>query len=356
MSPFQLTAIILSLFGTLFVVIKLIRHPHWAIRFFDFPQVQVLALAAVILVVDLVVFDFTEWYEWIISGLLGASIVYQITIILPYTILYPKQSRSVTKKAGQEHISILVSNVYMKNRAYQRLIQLVESKDPDILITLETDSKWEKALVKIETDYPYTAKIPQDNMYGMHVYSKWPLGNLRIRYLIEEKVPSVTAEVRMPSGRTFILYAVHPKPPSPTENEESLERDGELYLVGREISGIDRPVIIAGDLNDVAWSHSTRLFQKISKLLDPRIGRGFFNTFHSGSRILRWPLDHIFHSNHFGVSRIERLPHIGSDHFPFFIDLAIAENSDPAWLPADPDDEEKKSADETIRKARLKNS
>ena len=356
MTHYQLTAIILSLFGILFVAIKLIRYPHWAIRFFDFPQVQVLALAVMILVVDIFVFDFTEWYDWIIFGLLGASIVYQITIILPYTILYPKQSGSVTKKAGQEHISILVSNVYMKNRAYQRLIQLVESNDPDILITLETDLQWEKALGKIEGDYPFTAKIPQENMYGMHVYSKWPLDHLRIRYLIEDEVPSVTAEVRMPSGKSFVLYAVHPKPPSPTENEESLERDGELYMVGREISGIDRPVIIAGDLNDVAWSHSTRLFQKISKLLDPRIGRGFFNTFHTGNRLLRWPLDHIFHSKHFGVSRIERLPHIGSDHFPIIIDLVIADDNDPAWLPPDPDDEEKREATETIHKARLKNS
>jgi len=37
--------------------------------------------------------------------------------------------------------------------------------------------------------------------------------------------------------------------------------------------------------------------------------------------LLRWPLDHFFHSAHFRVVRIKRLTDIGSDHFPMFIEL-----------------------------------
>ena len=58
-------------------------------------------------------------------------------------------------------------------------------------------------------------------------------------------------------------------------------------------------------------------------MLDPRRGRGFFNTFHADHWCCRYPLDHIFHSAHFTVSRIERMPHIGSDHFPMLIDLRL---------------------------------
>jgi hypothetical protein len=76
-----------------------------------------------------------------------------------------------------------------------------------------------------------------------------------------------------------------------------------------------------GDLNDVAWSRTTRLFQRISGLLDPRVGRMYVNTFHADYPLLRWSLDHIFHSTDFALVEMKRLPHVGSDHFPVYVAL-----------------------------------
>ena len=76
-----------------------------------------------------------------------------------------------------------------------------------------------------------------------------------------------------------------------------------------------------GDLNDVAWSRTTRLFQRISGLLDPRVGRRYVNTFHADYPLLRWSLDHVFHSTDFALVAMQRLPHIGSDHFPIYVVL-----------------------------------
>ena len=76
-----------------------------------------------------------------------------------------------------------------------------------------------------------------------------------------------------------------------------------------------------GDLNDVAWSRTTRLFQRISGLLDPRVGRHYINTFHADYPLLRWSLDHVFHSTDFALVDMQRLAHIGSDHFPVYVVL-----------------------------------
>ena len=60
---------------------------------------------------------------------------------------------------------------------------------------------------------------------------------------------------------------------------------------------------------------------EISDFLDPRKGRGFFNTFHAGYFFMRGPLDHLFHSHGFTVKRIKRLEKYGSDHFALLTEL-----------------------------------
>src|SRR5690606_36106196 len=120
-------------------------------------------------------------------------------------------------------------------------------------------------------------------------------------------------------------------------------RDAELLLVGREAANAQQPVVVAGDLNDVAWSYTTSLFQKISRLMDPRIGRGLYNTFHAEYPFLRFPVDHVFHSSSFRVVEMKRLPYFGSDHFPILSVLAYEPDRLHAPEPPqkDPDDQQK---------------
>ncbi len=64
-------------------------------------------------------------------------------------------------------------------------------------------------------------------------------------------------------------------------------------------------------------------------------------------RFLRWPLDHIFHSNDFALVAIERLPDVGSDHFAMYYCFALSPAaSGEAPPPASSDD--LAEAEETI--------
>ena len=155
----------------------------------------------------------------------------------------------------------------------------------------------------------------------MHLYSKLELIDPEVKYLLIDDIPSIHTQLRLPNDEVIWLYCLHPMPPSPTEADKSTTRDAELLMVGRHINENNQTAILAGDLNDVAWSKTTLMFQRISGLLDPRIGRFFINTFHVNYPFLRWALDHIFHSPCFTLVNIERLPSIGSDHFPVMTTL-----------------------------------
>ena len=211
----------------------------------------------------------------------------------------------------------------MHNKNSEKCINLVNKLNPDLLLLVETDHWWHQEIQTIQPKYPFSVTIPLDNTYGMLLYSKFELSNERIDYLVESHVPSIHAVVKVDHDLEIKLHCLHPAPPSPTENESSIERDAELLLVAKKVDANNIPTIVMGDLNDVAWSSTTRLFQKISGLLDPRIGRGFFNTYHASYPLLRWPLDHIFHSNHFKLAHIKREENIDSDHFPIYVELSL---------------------------------
>ncbi|UAB83794.1 endonuclease/exonuclease/phosphatase family protein [Zunongwangia sp. SCSIO 43204] len=301
------------------------RFDQWWVRGFDFPRIQISVCIVITLILCAFFYDFSETWHYVATVLLFLSLIYQAIKIFPYTVLSKKQVIKFKGKAEDATISILVSNVLTPNKHPEKLVALVKKRQPDILLTLESDKRWEKALEEIEDDYKYTVKVPLDNLYGMHLYSKLELIDADVHYLVQEDIPSIHGYVKLRNGTKLKMHCLHPMPPSPTESYTSTNRDAEILMLGRDLSPEDRKVLVFGDLNDVAWSRTTKLFQQMSGLMDPRIGRGFFNTFHAGYRLFRWPLDHVFHSKDFTLIEIAREKSIGSDHFPMYIKL----NYDP---------------------------
>ncbi|WP_242929164.1 endonuclease/exonuclease/phosphatase family protein [Pontibacter vulgaris] len=333
---------LLTCFLVLVTVLPLWRHEAWWVRGLDFPRLQFIIFAILLLASDGMLLNFSDYDTWALTGTAAICFVYHGGWILPYTRLYPTEVKWARPKNRANKISILTANVLTPNRNTDALIGLVENYKPDVLVTLETDAWWQEKLAVLESNYTYSIKCPQDNLYGMHVYSKLPLEDSAIQYLVEPDVPSIHSLVVLPSGIKVRMHFLHPAPPSPTENPESTERDAELLVVAKSVANEAIPIIVTGDLNDVAWSETTRLFRKISGLLDPRVGRGMFNTFHANYPFARWPLDHLFHSDHFTLCKIKRLPYFGSDHFPVFVELAYDafHGADQEGIEADTEDHE----------------
>ncbi|MDO9552116.1 MULTISPECIES: endonuclease/exonuclease/phosphatase family protein [Rhodonellum] len=257
----------------------------------------------------------------LIISLLTISLVLQISKIIFYTPFYPSQAKKSVVTTDENRFSLLVTNVRMDNTEIGAFTNLITRWDPDIILITEPDDVWAKGLLDLDEKYPYFIKEPLSNTYGMILYSKLPLSEKKTRYLVSDEIPSIATKITLRTGNEIMLYGLHPEPPKP--GTDTYERDTEILIVGQEIKGSSIPVIVAGDLNDVAWSYTSELFQKYAELVDPREGVGMFNTYNARFPLFRYPLDHVFYSKEFGLTRMELLEDIGSDHFPVFIELTF---------------------------------
>ena len=304
-------------------ILPFIQNQHWVFRVPEFLKLQILVLQ-VISFSALFFLTKREIWFWIIQSTQLILIIYHLYILARYTKFWrtPQVQKS---KSDSDKIKIIACNIYQYNKDHNRFINLINKEDPDLFLTMESDSNWEKALRVLESNYPNFQKVTLDNTYGMHFYTRLKVITASTHYFIADDIPSIEAELETKDGHRFIFFGVHPPPPSPTEEENSKERDGDLLSVAKRVRDYKLPVVVVGDFNNVAWAKSSILFRKTSELIDARIGRGVLSTFHAKYWFFRVPLDLLFHSPKVFIDKLNILPDIGSDHFPvsctFHIDI-----------------------------------
>jgi endonuclease/exonuclease/phosphatase (EEP) superfamily protein YafD len=340
---------VLAVFLVAITVMPFLPIAHGIVRIGDFPRQQILVLALGCLVLSLAsggaLFD-----RPIFPIVFAAVALLQAWFIAEFTHLWRKESKAFDPSVDQgKRFRLVATNVKMSNRNYAAHIDIVTKSDPDILILMETDDAWLEGMREVLDRYPYRLEQPQDNAYGMALASKFRLDDGSVQDLLTEGVPSIFATVVLEESLRFRLYSIHPEPPVPHRGTEG--RDGETALISlaaREESGA---LIVTGDLNDVAWSKTTRRFRRISRLLDPRVGRRMVNTFDARFWFMRWPLDHLFHSAHFRLIDMHRLDPGGSDHFPVQFDLVLCPDPKAESGPDQADEGDLDRARDLVRQA-----
>ncbi|WP_317172979.1 endonuclease/exonuclease/phosphatase family protein [Faecalibacter rhinopitheci] len=281
----------------------------------------------------------------VILILLGLCTIYLAWVIIPYTPLGKQMIDKVTLDKDEKPFNLLVSNVYQDNTDYHKLVNLINKNNPDIVFLLETNKAWMENIREATDEFPYKIEVPLENTYGLLFYSKLPIRFHEVNYLISTEIPSIIVDVEY-NNEIVRLYGLHPTPPVPQENEESTERDAEILITGKAAKEYGKACIVFGDMNDVAWSRTTKLFLKTSQMLDPRRGRGMYNTFHEKYWFLRWPLDHYFLSSQFRLVDMKIEDSVGSDHFPISISVVLRKDDTSGEMELDT--EEKQEVEEKI--------
>ena len=256
----------LTIFSVLLILLSVLpffKNQHWVFRVPEFMKIQILFLQGIVFSAT-VFFVAKDLWLWIINAIQFGLMVYHLYILIRYTKFFKK--KVVHKKsAASATVKVISSNVYQFNKDFAKMHRLIEKHSPDIFITMESNSDWEQANRSLEKVYPFTEKITLENTYGMHLYSKIPFVKSTVHYFVADDVPSIEAQFKTADGHDFVVFAVHPPPPSPTEEKTSKERDGDLLCVAKKIKEHHIPSLVIGDFNTVAWSVTSILFRKTSE-------------------------------------------------------------------------------------------
>lgn len=310
----ELSLTIFSGLLILFSVLPFSQNQHWIFRAAEFVKLQLLCLQTIVFIASFF-FISDAASLWILQSMQLTLMGYHVFILMRYTKFWRNRTFNRSEHSSGK-IKIISCNVYQFNKEYDRFIELIKKEQPDIFLTIESNAAWEQAMRPLEEAYPEHEKVSLENTYGMHLYTRLKVLKMRTHYFVSDDLPSIEAELETEDGYRFVFFGVHPPPPSPTEEENSKERDGDLLSVAKRVRDYELPVVITGDFNNVAWARSSILFKKTSKLIDARIGRGILSTFHAKYWFFRVPLDLLFHSSSVFIDQLFIYPSIGSDHFP----------------------------------------
>lgn len=319
----QIIALLLATFS-IFSIFRDTENRY--LKLLDFPRIQFFVASLIFLAIGAIVIKNWQWFDYLLLLALFCGLLVNGYYLINYTKLV---SEDVPTAKGIKNtdfsFSLLIANVKMNNRTAQPLLNLIKKKNPDLLLAMEVDEWWDQQFKSLKKEYPYSISRINSVAYGMILFSKYPMKSIEINYLQNEKVPSFESIVTLTDGKNISFHGVHPVPPTHFKKlpDNKGQQETALKKIGRKLMSNKYPSLIAGDMNDVVWSHVDELTETNKILKDVRVGRGFYNSYNANNIFMRWPLDHIFVTEEFRLKKLERLSNIGSDHFPIFVELVL---------------------------------
>ena len=224
----------------------------------------------------------------------------------------------LAEEAGSSIITLLGSNLYFRNSQLPGFASLLEREKPDLVLLTEFTPSHQRMLGSLMQDYSFSLERPRSDGFGIAVYSRLKVADAAVINLGGVNTPQIQIDVLLPTGREVRLYGVHLLAPEIPAGLVGRNRQIEELQQRLQLSS-DSPHILLGDFNITPWSpyfpalfDGTELVRGDSVASWP-VGLGAFGI----------PIDHCLHTTEFATFERRRGEHIGSDHYPLLVKLAL---------------------------------
>ncbi|MFN8444265.1 MAG: endonuclease/exonuclease/phosphatase family protein [Caldilineaceae bacterium] len=255
------------------------------------------------------------------------ALLLNLALVLPFfvpTDLFGTEASADSSTPATIPIRVMALNISTSNAGYNKVVELIRQRQPDIIFMSEVRSDLVSLLQEqLATEYPYLHAEPSRVTLGIAFLSRYPF----------RKVETVAAgtESRMRrqylraeldwQGEAVTVVGIHPLPPMDGSWADS--RNRELQLMGEVANQSTEPFILLGDLNASPWSQPMQQLIAQTNLRYAAKGYGLGLTWRLAGVLLGAPLDHILVSPQWDVVDYVEAGNIGSDHIPIQADLRI---------------------------------
>jgi endonuclease/exonuclease/phosphatase (EEP) superfamily protein YafD len=225
----------------------------------------------------------------------------------------------INKYGLGKSISVGMITLTRQNKQYKSVIMEIAKTKPDILILQEIDDKWSSKLQVVKNSYPYVYEISRKDNYGMAIYSKVHITQIRRMNIGTYDIPAISAFCDV-NGKVFEILSIHSTPSTSQKyfiNTKSVYSALADYIVQNGDN-----IIVVSEMNVPQYASTYKNFISRSKMKDCF---NIFNLSYSAKLpyLVRLPYDHIFITNSFILKGIEIGSSVGSEHFPIYVKVGL---------------------------------
>ncbi len=277
---------------------------------------------------------------WVATGLVVA--LAQGVLVVPWYIPKPVPT------SARRDLRVMTANLHYLNRQHERFIDLVLTEDPDLFMVGELTPEWFEGLRPLFARFPHYTAEPKKGVLRTGLFSKRPLENARMFWIVPDTYASIQAEIELAGQRVTVL-ATHAIPAfqigfPPSRAEWAERRNATLAKVPDALSGVDGPCIFLGDHNATPWSPYYRRMANKAGLHNAREGFGVLPTWPTYFPPLMIPIDQCLYRGSIAAIGCRTSRRFGSDHLALIVDFAldlnarggeakasVSERTEPTW-------------------------
>jgi endonuclease/exonuclease/phosphatase (EEP) superfamily protein YafD len=236
-------------------------------------------------------------------------------VIAPYYLSTAETNEDVL----DQKIRIVSSNLFFRNKDYNRIIDFIGNSNADIVLLQEATMLSMKEFRILRSQYPHVRYQANRNNHGLALLSHHPISKFQSSNFT---VPYLRAEIKVNGQRVTVLNT-HLF--TPTSSWRFENRNIDLREFGSLARTSKGPLIVAGDFNMSIWSPYYSEFIRDTELKDARNGFGLVPTWPTHMPLVMIPIDHFLVSSDVKVLNLNTGSSIGSDHLPLVLDVAFAQ-------------------------------